>query len=186
MHFKEKDSMIQVTENISLSSVSVSDQPKLIDLMKRIYPESYAHLWEDKGDWYIENQYNLERLKLELQEDNAHYYFVKYQGATIGVLRFIHKAVFTDCKHISGAKLHRVYLNPMMQGMGVGQDLMDWLSEEVKSKGGVMVWLEAMDTQTQALAFYEKNGFQISSDFTLDYRLMYPKYRGMKRMWKYI
>jgi len=178
--------MIQVTENISLHTITVSDQPKLMGLMERIYPEPYAHLWEDNGEWYLENQYNLDRLKLELQEENACYYFVKYQGATIGILRFIHKAVFTDCKHITGTKLHRVYLNPMMQGMGVGQDLMDWLSVEIKSVGGVMVWLEAMDTQSQALTFYEKNGFQFSSDFRLEYERMFSKYRGMKRMWKYV
>lgn len=178
--------MIAVTEYISLHTISVSDHAKLLDLMKQIYPEPYAHLWEDKGEWYLENQYNLESLKNDLQEKNSCYYFVKYQGATIGILRFIHNAVFVDCKHIFGTKLHRLYLNPMMQGMGVGQDLMNWLSVTVKAAGGAMVWLEAMDTQTQALTFYKKNGFQCSSDFNLNYNLMFPKYRGMKRMWKYV
>ncbi|PCH77818.1 MAG: hypothetical protein COB98_02260, partial [Flavobacteriaceae bacterium] len=177
--------MIQVSENISLHTITVSDQPKLMDLMQQIYPDSYAHLWEDKGDWYLENQYNLDRLKEELQEENAYYFFVKYQGATIGIIRFIHQAVFTDCKHITGTKLHRIYLNPIMQGIGVGQELMDWLSVEVKAKGGVMVWLEAMDSQTQALLFYKKNNFQFSSDFSLDFERVIPKYSGMKRMWKY-
>lgn len=178
--------MIQVSENISLHVITISDQSKLIDLMRRIYPSPYAHLWEDQGEWYIENQYHMERLKTELQEENGRYYFVKYQGATVGVIRYVLDAVFTDCKHISGAKLHRIYLNPMMQGMGIGQNLLDWMLAEVKTSGGVMMWLEVMDSQTQALEFYEKNGFQISSDFNLDYRLMYPKYRGMKRMWKYV
>ena len=46
------------------------------------------------------------------------------------------------------------------------------------------VWLEAMDSQAQALRFYEKEGFTHLASYTLDAPLMHPHYRGMLRLVK--
>ena len=46
------------------------------------------------------------------------------------------------------------------------------------------IWLEAMDTQFQALQFYKQCGFKIVDSYALDFDLILGQFNGMHKMSK--
>lgn len=176
--------MITISTEIQLAAINLEDQPALYQLMKRIYPPAYEHLWKDDGSWYIDQTFNQQILENELAESNAAYYFVVYQNCQAGILRIVWDAPFVDFPQHSAFKLHRLYLGTEAQGKGVAKGLMDWVEQQAIQHHNELVWLDVMDTQQQALKFYTKTGFQRGSSTRHTFDLMHEHYRGMYRMWK--
>jgi len=177
-------STIQLSDTLSLSLISMNDALQLKQLMHRIYPPVYKHLWEDNGHWYVEETFNTKQLKKELADLKGFYYFIKFKESTIGILRLIHDFNLVDVPTIKATKLHRIYLDPKTHGKAIGTLLMDWVTEQARQNNSQLLWLEAMDTQEQALQFYKKRGYVISSDFRLTFELMHSHLRGMHKMYK--
>jgi len=176
-------SLLKLSDTISLIAITLTDADELLELMRAIYAPPYKHLWEDDGHWYVEKTFSKASLEKEMAEPNASYYFVTHHKETIGVLRLIHDVTFIDFKGLKSTKLHRIYLDPTTHGKGIGKLLMDWSATEAVKNNSSLLWLEAMDTQEQALQFYKKLGYQISSDLSLTFELMQTNFRGMHRMY---
>ncbi len=177
-------SLIQLSETISLRVISFADASELKQLMHCIYPPAYKHLWEDDGHWYVEQTFSKENLEKELTDSKASYCFVAYRQETIGILRLIHDVDLADLPALKATKLHRIYLDPKTHGKAIGKFLMEWVTQQATDNGSKLLWLEAMDTQEQALQFYKKLGYTISSDFRLTFDLMHTHLRGMHTMYK--
>ncbi len=151
--------MITLTSDISLHSIREEDQPRLMELMQAIYPPAYEHLWEDEGQWYLNSLYQKENLEKELQEEGNHYYFIQYQKEAVGILRYIENTPLPWDSAKNAVKLHRIYLHPKTHGKGLGKTLLVWLEEKAQSLSAAYIWLDVMDTQHQAIRFYEKTGY---------------------------
>jgi len=176
--------MIQVSNTLKLTEITIGDQEKLFDLMTRIYVPVYEHFWEDQGKSYIESLYNDINLKKELEDLNACYYFVHYTNEVIGILRILKDAPLSDVPIKKAAKIHRIYLDPKIQGKGLGKTLLNWVEIMAKDSGKDIIWLEAMDQQQAAVGFYKSVGFVVSGTFSFNSKIMHAPLRGMYRMWK--
>jgi GNAT superfamily N-acetyltransferase len=174
--------MPPLSAELSLTPVQYHDQGELCELMQRIYPPVYAHMWPDGGQWYLESQYNERQLAGELGEEGAEYHFVRLHDRAVGILRLVDDRPLPDRPDRRGSKLHRLYLDPAIHGRGVGRAVMDWAIRTRAAAGLDLFWLEAMDSAAAALAFYERMGFRRTAPFELDMPLMYPGCRGMHRM----
>ena len=178
------ESTLKISESISLIAITLNDSDALLKLMHRIYIPPYKHLWQDGGIWYVQNTFNTDVLKEELSEKNASYYFVEHQNKRVGILRIIHDIPFKDFVNKKATKLHRIYLDPNVHEKGIGKLLMNWSTQEAIKNNSQLIWLEAMDTQEQALKFYKKLGYRIAGDFKLEFELMHTHLRGMYQMYK--
>ena len=176
--------MISVTDQLSLQSITLDDQPALATLMQRIYPPIYRHLWPDDGAWYLNHCFQRSNLQKELSDPEAFYGFVIFEERTIGILRTVENRLCPDAPHVPATKLHRIYLDPLVIGRGIGKQILQWTEERSKLRGQKIIWLEAMDTQEPAIRFYQHCGYELSGKFRLDFELMYPERRGMVRMMK--
>lgn len=174
---------IQLSKNISLKVITLDDAYMLKELMHRIYPPPYKHLWEDNGYWYVEETFSKTALKKELTELNASYYFVVCETVIVGVLRIIYDFSLSDKPALKATKLHRIYLDTKIQGKGIGKFLMNWAAQQALENDSQLIWLEAMDKQEQVLQFYKNLGYKISNDFRLDFELMHKHLRGMHTMY---
>lgn len=179
-------SEISVTNSIGLRPISIKDHKHLWQLMDVVYSKAYAYLWEDEGRWYLHNIWNKTALERELKETQANYYFVTFQNKSVGILRIVENAKFKDRSFENVLKLHRLYLDDSVQGKGLGNVIMNWVEDYAKATKHKGVWLEVMDTKMQALKFYERCGYQITSDFKLDFAVMHEHLRGMHNMYKAI
>ena len=176
--------MIQVSKEVSLKPIQLEDQGLLMEVIRRIYLPVYHHLWTDNGEFYFEKNYSVKNVAEELTEIGAVYYFVFYKSKIIGILRILFGKECIDFPGETATKLHRIYLEPEVHGLGIGQILLDWTMEQSKVQKSSILWLEAMDTQKQSLKFYQKNNFNISGSFKLEVPNIIAKWQGMHRMYK--
>ncbi len=179
--------MISVSSKIQLKAITGDDQNELMRIMHQIYPPEYKHLWINEDcNWYLEHCFSKENLDAELREKNAVYYFVFYNSERIGILRLIYNTSI----HVSDKKIatfiHRIYLSRTAQGKGIAKQLFGWLTEQARHRGNSILWLKAMDTQSQALRFYEKEGYQLIDTLRLNFERIHPELRGMVIMKKSI
>ncbi len=163
---------------ITFRPVQVADIPTLIALANQVYFPHYRHMWYDDGHSYIDRIYAPERLRQELDDLSAHFYFVDLDGLAIGLLRYYDANSQTDVPpHL--LYLDKIYLDQSVVGKGVGAVVMQWLRNiaiEQQAKG---IFLKAMDTAKAAQRFYEKVGFEVTGVYHLDFEAMKPAYRGM-------
>ena len=177
--------MISISDNIKLQEIKIEDQPKSMKLLELIYPPAYKHLWVNEDcSFYLNKFYSIENLELELSDPNAAYYFVIYNSKLVGIFRFIYNKVLKDFPEKQSTYLNRIYLGEEAQGKGVAQQLFNWIENRVKEKGNTLIWLKAMDSQKQALRFYEKQSYNYGTNTQLDFELIHSNLRGMHTMYK--
>jgi GNAT superfamily N-acetyltransferase len=179
--------MISISENIQLQKINIEDQPKLMKLLELIYPPAYRHLWVNEDcSFYLNKFYSIENLELELSDSNAKYYFVIYNSNVVGIFRFIYNKVFEDFPDKQSTYLNRIYLGEEAQGKGVAKQLFYWAEQKAKQNGNALIWLKAMDSQKQAIRFYEKQDYNFGTPTQLDFKLIHPNLRGMYTMYKHM
>lgn len=176
--------IVTVDESIKLIRLSKTDHLQVRELMTIVYPPPYLHIWKDDASWYLEMVYNQTNYEKEIDESDTFYYFINFQNKPVGVLRVCYNTPLIDFPDKKAAKLHRIYIDQSVQGQGIGKTLVQWVEKQCRSRGEEILWLEAMDTQEQALKFYQKNGFEICGSMKLDFEIMLPKYWGMHRLYK--
>ncbi|WP_276166685.1 GNAT family N-acetyltransferase [Zobellia alginiliquefaciens] len=178
--------MHKLTVDLYLKPITIGEYQQLYDLMCTIYPPAYSHLWPDKGASYINSLYAKENLEKELGQPNSEYFFITYKNEKAGILKVLLNESLPPDHTVNGTKLQRIYLDQSLQGKGIGKALILWVEREYRTTEKSTLWLEVMDTQDQALRFYEKLGFKKVNSFSFDSDFMHEAMRGMYRMAKEI
>ncbi len=185
-----QQSPIVVSQDISLFSLTAGDQPELLNLMSRIYPPAYAHYWKDDCSWYLNKIYGKEHLAAELTQKGGDYYFIRFRESnteplrTIGIFKIIKNALYPPLPNKRAFKVHRIYIDPKIQGKGIGKTLMQFAENLALQTNHDIIWLDAMDTHEQAQAFYKKLGYKKSEIQYLDFPLLHDEHRPMWFMHK--
>lgn len=185
--------MIPISDQLALEAIRLEDQARLFELMQRIYPPAYSHFWEDQGNWYLNEQYNTENLKKELEEKGSYYYFVRFRESvlspeykTIGIFKVIENYTYPEQADIVSYKVHRIYLDTTVQGKGIGKELMEYAEKRAKETKHDLIWLDAMDQHPQAMFFYRNLGFTKGGVQRLDFELLHDTYRPMWYLYKHL
>ncbi|TKG95160.1 GNAT family N-acetyltransferase [Puteibacter caeruleilacunae] len=170
-----------IADQISIKPVTIENYNFLKKLITKIYRDTYAYLWSDKGTNYLDETYSRENVEYELSNKAARYYFVCYENETVGILRLIFNLNNKNQSEDNFIKLQRIYLDKQVQGQGVGTKLFKWLAEEFPR---YKIWLEVMDSQDEIIRFYEKLGFEIINKTQIESEYIVPRYKGMFVMQK--
>ena len=59
-------------------------------------------------------------------------------------------------------RLHKIYVNPALQGIGAGKYLLDYVLQDIKSLGAESLELN-VNRHNKAIGFYRKHGFEVIS-----------------------
>jgi ribosomal protein S18 acetylase RimI-like enzyme len=148
----------------------------------KAYADHYLHLWHDGGKWYMEKSFSAEKIAYELADPDAIFYLAFYNNSPAGFLKLNLQAPFGD--HKNALELERIYLIKDSQSKGIGKELVQLTFTMAKENNKDLVWLKAMDTSTESIAFYKKMGFEIEGFHKLDHALMKEELRGMVIMKK--
>ncbi len=176
---------IILSDSLQLHPVTLSDQSKLYSLMETIYPPVYKHLWANEDcSFYINLFYSKTPLKNELSESDSEYYFVVCNNETVGIIRVRYNQTNPEKTSKSSTYINRIYLGELARGKGIAKQLFHWITQRALDHNNTLLWLKAMDTQTQALRFYEKEGFKVTGTTRLEFNLLHKHLRGMVIMEK--
>ena len=111
-----------------------------VDSIMKIESSGIAHPWTRDSIEALINDENKIAMKAFLDDDSV----VAYVGASYV---------------LDEAEIGNICVLPEYRGMGMGKRLLNALMDELKSRGIATVFLEVESDNTNAIALYEKAGF---------------------------
>jgi ribosomal protein S18 acetylase RimI-like enzyme len=140
--------------------VSINDIDKLREIGKMTFAETFSSdNSEENMMEYLENGFSTEKLKTELTDKNAEFYFAEFDGKVIGYLKVNVGQSQTEIKIKNALEIERIYVLKEFHGKKVGQILYEKALQLAKEKKVEYVWLGVWEQNPRAIRFYEKNGF---------------------------
>ena len=144
------------------------------------YDEHYLYLWENKNpESYLSISFTHKTVAKELADSSSENYILKVDGNVAGVLKISSNKGYDQWIANDSLYLHRIYLLSAFSGKGIGGATLKFVFNRARELNKKVVWLEAMKT-SKALAFYQKNGFKIVSETTIELKGIKP---SEKEMW---
>lgn len=151
----------------------------LSEVAVKAYTDHYLHLWHDRGKWYINKYFSVEKLETELKDENAVFFLAYYNDSPVGFLKLNIDAPLNDEEEKNCLELERIYLSKEAVGKGIGRKLVDLTVAIAKENNKAIIWLKAMDSSEGSISFYKKMGFEIGGTYKLKHSLMKEELRGM-------
>jgi GNAT superfamily N-acetyltransferase len=131
------------------------------ELAEQIFPVTYQDIVEAKQILYMMDLiYSPEALVSQLDSGQI-FHILYYEAEPAGF------ASYTPLPEEGKFKLNKIYLNPKLQGKGLGKFLLQDMISRVKKDGGTELQLNVNRFNT-AKRFYENMGFAILKEELLD------------------
>lgn len=171
-------------QQITISIINPQHAEELSALAKNIYRQHYLHLWDIGGaDWYMnEYAYPENILQKELEDKNNIYCIAYFKNNAVGYLKIKINETLKGFEQLKALEVERIYIDKTFTGKGIGKHLMQFVFAIAKQHKKDIVFLKAMDTSLDAIAFYRKLGFELCGNFQLPmptFKLMKEEFRGM-------
>ena len=145
---------------MKIRKVDIQDIEKLKEIGKLTFAETFSSdNREEDMQKYLEEGFSTEKLKTELTDENAEFYFAELDDNVIGYLKVNFGQSQTEIKDKNSLEIERIYVLKEFHGKKVGQILYDKAIELAREKNVEYVWLGVWEQNPRAIRFYEKNGF---------------------------
>lgn len=164
---------------LEIVRIAAGDAAELAEVAAAAYSDHYRHLWHDNGEWYLKRSFSVEQLVSELDIEVNHFYLARWNGENVGFLKTRTDRSLPIFEASDAYEVERIYLRSSAQSRGIGRALIDLSVSEAQRLGRSIVWLKVMDSSTDAIAFYEKLGFEKCGGERLDFELLRDELRGM-------
>jgi len=108
---------------------------------------------------YLNRQFSEAQLLTELNDNNSTFYFALQEDQVTGYLKLNSGAAQTELKEEHGVEIERIYVLKIFQQKQIGQTLLAEAIQFARKKNAAYIWLGVWENNTQAIRFYNKNGF---------------------------
>jgi ribosomal protein S18 acetylase RimI-like enzyme len=158
------------------------DLDTLYKISRDAYSFNFGYHWEEGGlAGYMEKVFGREVLATELAAPAIHYYVAFVNQEPVAFMKLNLHSNLPGADPEKGIELDKLYILPDYKGMGIGRRFVELAFRVAEATGKETIWLAVIDTNTAAIAFYEKAGFRRHSTM----RVGYPKFREeLKGMWR--
>jgi diamine N-acetyltransferase len=138
--------------------------PDDIEQLKKIGRQTFSETFsagnkEENMRKYLDEGFSPEKLRAELMNENAHFYFAKLDTHIIGYLKLNTGQSQTELKDEKSLEIERIYVLKEYHGKNVGQMLYEKAIQVAKRLNADYVWLGVWEENPRAINFYKKNGF---------------------------
>ena len=184
--------------SVDIRLMQSKDLAILYSISRDAYRLNFGHHWEEGGlEEYMEKVYGWDILAAELGEPAIQYYVAFVSPALAGTggqsaagaerpVAFMKLNLRSNLPGMApekGMELDKLYILPDHKGLGIGRRFMELAFRVAEELGKEIFWLAVIDTNVEAMAFYEKAGFRRHSTM----RVGYPKFREeLKGMWRMV
>ncbi|MEO6328102.1 MAG: GNAT family N-acetyltransferase [Ginsengibacter sp.] len=148
---------------ITIKPAKLRDIPVINQLAYRIWPATYKNvLSTDQMEYMLSLIYGTSSLRKQIKELN-HKFIVIYKNKI--PLGFASYSLRANSKNIY--KLHKIYILKTEQGKGIGNFVLNKITDEIKLTGAKYLELN-VNRSNKAVDFYKKNGFKIIGEEDID------------------
>ena len=137
---------------------------EILDLQKigrQTFYETFSESnTEENMKKYLAEGFSIDKLRDELNNENAEFYFAKLDNEVVGYLKLNLGQSQSELKNDNSLEIERIYVLKEFHGKKVGQILYDKAIEIAKQKRVNYVWLGVWEENPRAINFYKKNGFK--------------------------
>ena len=145
---------------IEIKKVTIND----IDILQKISRQTFSETFSSKNteedmNIYLDEGLSNDRLTMELNDNNAEFYFAKLDNNVIGYLKINFGQSQTELQDGNGIEIERIYVLKDYHGKRIGQLLYNQAIKIARQKNVNYVWLGVWEENPRAIKFYKKNGF---------------------------
>jgi ribosomal protein S18 acetylase RimI-like enzyme len=139
---------------------TLDDLHVLRDLARDTYDESFRQTnTPETMDAYLEEAFDLEKIKTELEAPQSEFYFLFADGQLAGYIKVNDVPAQTDINDPTSLELERIYVKKEFKRLGLGSQLIDYAEQLARLAGKEYVWLGVWEQNPKAIAFYESMGY---------------------------
>jgi ribosomal protein S18 acetylase RimI-like enzyme len=169
-------------DSVSIRLMRPADLETLVLICREAYSQNFHHHWEAGGlEEYLEEVFGRDILAQELHNTDIQYYVAFEGDSPIAFMKLHFQSNLPGLPSEKGIELDKLYILPAYKGLKTGHRLLNLAFRLAEAAEKEMFWLVVIDTNLDAIAFYQKYGFRIlGAD-----RVSYPKFREeLKGMWR--
>ena len=159
------------------------DRTSFQEIARAAYYQNYFDHWNTKAgvDQYIEEQFGTARLQVELASSTIEYNFIEYKGKVVGFTKLNLNPKGIDL-NMGLCELEKIYLLPNYIGKGIAKQALSTVLNHAKAEEKTAVYLYVIDTNTNAIAFYQSFGFEIETKTQFNAPDFKEELRGLFKM----
>ncbi|MBI3139826.1 MAG: GNAT family N-acetyltransferase [Sphingobacteriales bacterium] len=141
---------------IAFKPANADDWAVIRHIAYTTWPDTFGHIiTADQLDYMLNLIYNEESIRSQMSEKGHHYLLATLQEDPIGFVSYeIH---FNSQPQLM---IHKFYLLPEFQGVGIGTKALNLLSEIARKNGDKLLRLKVYYKNAKAIGFYERYGFR--------------------------
>jgi ribosomal protein S18 acetylase RimI-like enzyme len=148
-------------EKITTRKITINDIYQLKGIGIQTFAETFSsNNSEENINEYLEKEFSIKKLKVELNDQNSEFYFAELKNKTIGYLKINFGYAQTEIAGENTLEIERIYVLKEFLGNKVGQLLYEKAIKIAKQKDVDYVWLGVWEENPRAIRFYKKNGFE--------------------------
>ncbi|MBS7616378.1 GNAT family N-acetyltransferase [Candidatus Bathyarchaeota archaeon] len=154
--------MVVVVKKADAEDVKILSKKLLLlleDKQSQIYIDNVVKF--GIPDEYVKKAFAEETLQKAITKGNSAIYIAFENGKIIGFAQTIKQAADT-------AELDRIIIFPAYTRKGIGTQLLNHVISDLKENGVSALVVYTGKNETQARRFYEKNGFELIKEATVD------------------
>ena len=149
---------------------SVDDAELIANISCKTFFNTYhEHNTKEDMDLYMSQYFNSKTIIEELNNPSNIFVFVYDEDELSGYVKLCDSIVPDKLKSFAVLEIARIYSIKEKIGKGVGKKLLEESIAIAKQKNKQLIWLGVWKQNARAIAFYQKNGFEIfgEQDFIL-------------------
>ncbi|UKB77475.1 GNAT family N-acetyltransferase [Chryseobacterium sp. MEBOG07] len=146
--------------SIIIIKASSEDLEIVQNLGIQTFSETFAEdNTEEAMKKYLEESFNTEKIKSELNNPNSFFYIAWEEDNPVGYLKVNSGKAQTELQDETSLEIERIYVKKSHHGKKVGQLLYHQALETAQHLNKAYLWLGVWEENLRALNFYRKNGF---------------------------
>lgn len=142
-----------------------TDHIRDIQSISRIaWPAAFKDLLtKSQIDYMMEMMYSDNSLREQMEMKGHHFYLAKQNERFVGYM-----SVEFNCENSGRTKIHKIYVLPDLQKLGIGKALLATAVAEAKKRKETTVYLNVNKYNSRAIDFYLRNGFERIKEEIID------------------
>jgi N-acetylglutamate synthase-like GNAT family acetyltransferase len=164
--------MVQPAATLNFKKCNILDADMLHCIYLESYKEHYTHIWDDKGESYLQKFYQLSKFQDALRKPHNHFYSIHEGIEPMGFLKLTEKGL-AGFDSEQCLEINKIYLLKSATGKGIGSKVLGYIDNLAMSLTRPILWVNVMQ-ESRARSFYEQHGFELISQVTLNYPHLIP------------